>query len=435
MALIEAKTRLGTYVGIQDDHPNYTVFKGIRYANANRFEKPQRIKPFIGKYIADTFSPIAPQLRHELGSFYQKEFFSHQEAMSEDCLYLNIWTPANSDKDHLPVLVWIHGGAFTGGYGHEKEFDGEMFNQNGVILVTINYRLGVLGFMSHPWLQEVGETGNFGLYDQISAIEFVHDHIEAFGGDPNNITIMGQSAGSRSVQILCSTPKTKDLFSKAIMQSAAGTKSICQEWTQEKQATEMAKVIQALGYNSLDELKEAPYKVLIHDINQYIADHQLNGLSLLAPNIDGNLLEHDCDYLLSRGYFHDIPYMIGSTKDELFSKESAQQIKDSTYGFASIQSEMHQQPVYVYYFEKDLPGDHNGAFHSGELWYEFGTTKRCWRPFGPLDEELSKKMNLYWSMFVKNGNPQHIDLPRWHAWTSVDHFVLCLSDNINSKKV
>lgn len=439
MSILEAKTSLGTYVGIQDDHPNYTVFKGIPYAKAPlgklRWKKPQPLEPFKGKFIADTFGPISCQLRHELGSFYQKEFFEHQEAMSEDSLYLNIWTPAQSNQDHLPVLVWIHGGAYTGGYGHEPEFDGEAFNKNGVILVTINYRLGILGFMSHPWLQAEGEYGNFGIYDQIAAIQFVHDHIEAFGGDPDNITIMGQSAGSRSVQIICSTELTKGLFSKAIMQSGAGTNSLIQEPTQERQATTMAKVIESLGYTGIEELRATPYKVLIHDINAYINEHRLNPLELLSPNIDGHLLVKDCDSLLAKGYYHDIPYMIGSTKNELFSIESAKMIAKSAYGFASLQSQIHKQPVYVYYFEKDLPGDDAGAFHSGELWYEFGTLKRCWRPFGPIDEELSKKINLYWSEFIKKGNPNHIDLPTWHAWTSVESSVICLGEIIKSKKV
>lgn len=438
MALIEAKTKLGTFVGIEDDHPQYTVFKGVPYAKAPvgdlRWQKPQPLEPFKGKYIADTFGPISCQSRHEIGSFYQKEFFDHQEAMSEDCLYLNIWTPAKTNTDHLPVLLWIHGGAFTGGYGHEKEFDGEAFCKQGVILVTINYRLGILGFLSHPWLQKEGQTGNFGIYDQIAAIQFVHDHIEAFGGDPNNITIMGQSAGSRSVQIICSTDKTKGLFSKAIMQSAAGTQSICQELTQEKQSAIVEKMVADLGYTSLEELKATPYKVLIHDFYDYMNENKLNQIEVLGPNIDGDLLTKSCDELLEEGKFHDIPYMIGSTKDELFSKDIALKIAASTYGFAYLQSYLHTQPVYVYYFEKDLPGDDSGAFHSGELWYEFGTLKRAWRPFDQKDEILSNKMVTYWSEFIKKGDPNHLDLPAWPRWSEMDKNILVLNDEIKLKQ-
>ncbi|MFQ6861366.1 MAG: carboxylesterase/lipase family protein [Beduini sp.] len=439
MALLEAKTKLGTYVGIQDDHPQFTVFKGIAYAKAPvgnlRWKKPQPLDPFQGIYTADTFSPISVQPRHELGSFYQKEFFGHQEAMSEDSLYLNIWTPATTQEEKLPVLLWIHGGAYTGGYGHEIEFDGAKFCSRKVILVTINYRLGVMGFLSHPWLQEENERGNFGIYDQIAAIQFIHEHIGAFGGDANNITIMGQSAGSRSVQIICSTDKTKGLFSKAIMQSAAGTNSICQEITQEKQANIMKDVIAGLGYKDLAQLRAAPYKVLIHDIHQYMANHQINPLELLGPNIDGELLVEECDKILSKAAFHDIPYMIGCTKDELFSKETAHAILESTKGFAKLQSQLHDAPVYVYSFEKELPGDQAGAFHSGELWYEFGTLKRCWRPFTPGDYELSDKMNYYFSEFVKKGDPNHFDLPIWHKWTSVEQWIQCLDEIIKSKKI
>jgi len=289
--------------------------------------------------------------------------------------------------------------------------------------------------MSHPWLQAEGEYGNFGIYDQIEAIRFVHEHIAAFGGDPDNITIMGQSAGSRTVQIICSTPKTKGLFAKTIFQSAAGTQGVCHEITQQEQASQMAKIIDALGYQSLDELKAAPYKVLIHDINAYIASHGLSSMTLLGPNIDGDLLLKSCDEILQEGSYHDIPYMIGSTKDELFTQETAVTIANSSYGFASLQSTQHQHPVYVYYFEKDLPGDDAGAFHSGELWYEFGTLKRCWRPFDKEDEILSDQMNLYWSEFIKKGNPNHPELPEWKNWTEENKNVLCLNTEIHTKEI
>lgn len=439
MAMIEAKTKLGTYRGIQDNHPDYTVFKGIPYAKSPvgqlRWKKPQPVESFKGTFIADTFSPISVQERHAIGSFYQKEFFEHQEAMSEDSLYLNIWTPANASTDKLPVLLWIHGGAFTGGYGHEIEFDGELFSKRGVILVTVNYRLGVLGFLSHPWLQAEGEHGNFGVYDQMEAIRFIHEHIEAFGGDKENITIMGQSAGSLAAQIICSTEQTKGLFSKAILQSGAGTNSLLQAIPQEAQANQMAEIIKNLGYTSLEELRNTPYKVLVHDIHQYIQTHQLNALTLLAPNIDGKLFAANLDTLLETGQFHDIPYIIGSTKNELFSPETAKLIAMSSYGFASKQLQWHTNPVYVYLFNHDLPGDEAGAFHSGELWYEFGTLKKCWRPFTLEDYDLSAKMNLYWSEFIKKADPNNQDLPEWPKWNDEERQVLVLDCPIKTKQV
>lgn len=196
-----------------ESRAGYTVFKGVPYAappvGELRFAPPQPPRPWPGVYTADHFSAACPQLPEQPGSFYEKEFYSppeRQPRMDEDCLYLNIWTPAAAPEEQLPVALWIHGGAFDHGFGHEIEFDGAAFCRRGVVLVTVNYRVNVFGFLSHPWLEEGAD--NLGIRDQIAALSWVRTHIKAFGGNPDNITVFGQSAGAISTQTLVSSPLT-----------------------------------------------------------------------------------------------------------------------------------------------------------------------------------------------------------------------------------
>ena len=173
--------------------------------------------------MADTFGPGAMQAKHDSSNPWTSEFYWEDPEFSEDCLYLNVWTPAPGKADKkLPVAMWIHGGAYTGGWGYEPEFDGKVWAEKGVVLVTINYRLGVFGFLVHPFLTEENPqhvSGNYGLLDQVAALKWIHANIAAFGGDPDNITILGQSAGAGSVKSLVSSPLTGDLIKKAIIQS------------------------------------------------------------------------------------------------------------------------------------------------------------------------------------------------------------------------
>ncbi|MEE1328133.1 MAG: carboxylesterase family protein, partial [Oscillospiraceae bacterium] len=208
------------------------AYKGIRYATAGRWEYPKQVTNWDGIYDATQYGSCSYQPRafydeekNEKKYFYYNEFRRGETyTYSEDCLFLNVFTPENVQPDaKLPVLVYIHGGGFTGGCGHEKHFDGPVWPTKGMIGVTINYRLGPMGFVCLPQLEEeAGHTGNYGLYDQMTAIQWVKDNIAAFGGDPENITIMGQSAGAASVQLQCQSPLTDGLFQKAIMSSGCG---------------------------------------------------------------------------------------------------------------------------------------------------------------------------------------------------------------------
>ena len=235
--MLMVQTKYGILEGVQEE--GYAKFLGVPYAQppvgALRWKRPQPPRHWDGIRKADHFSHRAWQTVQEpprdgQGINYAKEFYENpafMPEMDEDCLYLNIWTPDVSTDKKLPVAFYIHGGAFLNGFGSEIEFDGEAFARRGVILVTINYRLGAFGFFAHPGLKQEdpdGCCGNYGIYDQIAALQWVRDNIANFGGDPDKITIFGQSAGAMSVQTLLSSPLTKGMIAGAILQSGGGYK-------------------------------------------------------------------------------------------------------------------------------------------------------------------------------------------------------------------
>ena len=220
-------TKCGEIKGTASD--GIISFKGIRYASAERWAYPVMTEKWDGVYDATAYGNCSYQPRAFYNEeenpgkiFYYNEFRKGETyTYDEDCLFLNIWTPESaSETSKLPVLVYIHGGGFTGGCGHEKHFDGPVWAKKGVVAVTINYRLGPMGFVCLPELQEeAGHTGNYGLFDQIAALKWVKKNISAFGGDGEKITVMGQSAGAMSVQHLCQSELTDGLFCSAVMSS------------------------------------------------------------------------------------------------------------------------------------------------------------------------------------------------------------------------
>ena len=217
----------GQIQGVASSVKGVYIYKGVPFAAPPvgdlRWKEPQPVVPWEGVRQADTFGPGAWQAPHDSSNPWTSEFYWEDPEFSEDCLYLNVWTPAPGKAGaKLPVAMWIHGGAYTGGWGYEPEFDGKVWAQKGVVLVTINYRLGIFGFLNHPLLAEEsphGVSGNYGILDQIAALKWIHENIAAFGGDPENITILGQSAGAGSVKTLVTSPLTGDLIKKAIIQS------------------------------------------------------------------------------------------------------------------------------------------------------------------------------------------------------------------------
>lgn len=409
------------------------VFKGVPYAEAPvgelRWKRPQPKKSWEGVREAKEFSAKAPQADLTREGFYAKEFYTDEKiARNEDCLYLNIWTPANRTAGKLPVFFWIHGGAFLHGCGAEKEFDGEQFARNGVVFVSINYRVGALGFMVHPELaaeNEEGISGNYGIYDQIAALDWVRENISAFGGDPDNITVAGQSAGCMSVQILISSKLTEGKIKRAILQSGGGIKALGGGGSPESREAVARKLMEALGAETIEDMRKIPAE-RIADV-QYTIQSDDGGLGW-SPVVDGVLLTENTDAAALNGNAHDIDYMIGSTGNDMGFETRL--LERSAVMWGDNQIKLGRKPAYLYYFNRKLPGDDAGAFHSSELWYEFHTLDRAWRPWEECDYKLEKAMSAYWANFAKSGDPNGEELPIWHPYTKETPVQMLLSERI-----
>lgn len=456
MSLQEVKTRYGILSGVQAS--GYTVFKGVPYAKPPvgelRLRAPQPPESWEGVRQADKFGPCSIQGANNGEDFYGKEFYSdpaYRYESSEDCLYLNIWTPAGSEDEKLPVALWIHGGGYGGGNGGEMEFDGAAFCRNGVILVTINYRLGLLGFMAHPWLTAESEehiSGNYGILDQIQALKWVHENIAAFGGDPDNITVFGQSAGCMSAQTLASSPLTRGLISKMILQSCGGYHgSLLVDRTLQEAEAQGVEITTLGQIESLEQLRSLPAEqflmlggVYMAALFQKVKEGKAKFELPLGPIIDGYMLPKGYHQTIDDGDIADIPYIIGSCRNDFVkpadenTDPNAKRLLQGSINFAQKLDELGQKQVYVYRFDRQLPGDDMGAFHSSELWYMFGTLDRCWRPLTEDDRKLSEEMIAYWTNFCKTGNPNGEGLPEWKPCTKeeivVKHFdvVECQTD-------
>lgn len=410
------KTPCGEIRGTSGPVPGVTAYKGIRYATAERWKYPEIVTHWDGVYDASAYGNCSYQSRafHSEDqmpgrAFYYNEFRKGETyTYSEDCLFLNIWAPDGGEN--LPVLLYIHGGAFAGGCGHEKHFDGPVWPEKGVIAVTINYRLGPLGFACLPELeQEAGHTGNYGLYDQLAAIQWVRDNIRSFGGDPENITVMGQSAGAMSVQQLCLSPLTKGLIAKAVMSSGGG---VSEEFGKTSRAEETygywKEVMQTAGCQTLQSFRELPVEQLFQAWDQVNKGHQGMGLTCM-PCIDGHMIPMSGAEAVQSGEFLDIPYMAGSTSEDIVPPIVFQMARD----WCSLQAKWKYSSSYTWFFDRQLPGDEEGAWHSSDLWYWFGTLDNCWRPFAEKDRQLSEEMVSYLTNFAKTGNPNGSDLARW----------------------
>lgn len=406
----------GQVIGVPTATEGVISYKGIPYAAAPvgelRWKAPQPVEAWEGVLTAKEYGPAGWQTDKTPGEFYQKEFFWEGDPeRSEDCLYLNIWTSAAGRHKKLPVAMWIHGGAYTQGFGHEVEFDGEAWADKGVVLVTINYRLGIFGFYSHPVLSAEspdGVSGNYGILDQLAALTWVKNNIAAFGGDPENITIFGQSAGAGSVQTLLASPLAQPLISKAIIQSGGGLNAPNQQGTSLVDAESMGADFAAHYDMDIAALRNVEPRTLMQMLATYPA---ASGKRMSTrPILDGHLSYDTFSNVARADALPDIPYMIGYVTKDGERQNSA--IAD----FALLREEQGHRPVFTYKFTRELPGDDAGAFHSSELWYEFGTLARSWRPFVEADYDLSKQMITYWTNFVKTGDPNSSSVPEWRPY-------------------
>ena len=411
-------TPCGDIAGTDCQWPDVAAYKGIRYATAERWCYPEQVTHWDGVYEATEYGACCYQPRAFYDesqvvekAFYYNEFRRGESyRYSEDCLFLNIWTPVDSTPDSkLPVIFYIHGGGFTGGCGHEKHFDGPEWPTKGCIAVTINYRLGPLAFACLGELaKEAGHTGNYGLFDQLCALQWVRANIAAFGGDAENITLMGQSAGAMSVQQLCLTPLADGLFAKAVMSSGGGVSKMLTAKPVEDAYPFWESVMAKADCSDLTEFRAlAPDKLFA--AWQEAKKECKNPMAAAGPAQDGVFICKPGTEVLAAKEQRHIPYLIGMTSEDIMPPILYTMVKV----WCKTQAEQGGPACYGWFFDRQLPGDKNGAWHSSDLWYWFGTLDHCWRPFTATDKVLSAQMVTYLTNFAKTGNPNGGGMPAW----------------------
>ena len=414
----------GQIQGVPTATTGVTVYRGIPYAappvGELRWKEPQPVLPWKGVKVADTWGHPAWQAAHTPGGYTPEFFFDGDPAFSEDCLYLNVWTPAaGKPGKKLPVTLWIHGGGYSAGWGFEPEMDGEEWARHGGVLVTCNYRLGVLGFLAHPALSAEsphGVSGNYGMLDQIAALKWVKANIAQFGGDPEHITLMGQSAGAMSVQTLVTSPLSKELVAGAIIQSGGGlTDGPVLGGMSLAEAEMLGKgLMEWAGYETLEQMRAASPEALLEIPMRYMKEKQQ--YLRLSPVVDGYSYPETFQQAARAGRIANVPYMIGGTLDDMGGLASG----IDRFCFAREQAGI---PAYAYQFARRLPTDGRegvlqGAFHSSELWYMFKSLRFCWRPFIPGDYDLAEQMVTFWTNFAATGNPHGAGPEVWTPCTA-----------------
>jgi para-nitrobenzyl esterase len=448
------------------------VFKGLPYAlppiGAARWKRPVEMPKWSGVRDATRFGASCIQPKSRPGSIYA----SDPESLSEDCLFLNIWAPKGARR--APVFVWIHGGSLTTGSGSEKLYDGVRLAERGVVVVSINYRLGVLGYLAHPQLSaesSEGISGNYGLLDQIEALRWVKRNIKAFGGDSANVTIAGESAGALSVMYLMAAPSARGLFAKAIAQSAymISTPELKEDRFGEQAAESIgSRLATALGAEGIAALRA------IDGVK--LTDAAPRSGYLPFGTIDGHVLPRQLVEVFDRGEQAPVPILAGFNSgeirslrflappipadaaayeasirsryadlaDEFLKLYPATQLeesilaatRDGLYGWTAQRLVVKQtalgQPGFLYFFNHSYPAADAAAlqsFHAAELPYVFGTPDRTpphWPkvPATAKETALSDAMIDYWTSFARSAEPRAADQARWQAYGSTRAYMI-----------
>lgn len=412
----------GKVIGVETATKGIIAYKGIPFAAPPvgdlRWKEPQPVVPWEGVMTADSFGAAAMQVTWDSNSFYGREWrASGSVPFNEDCLYLNVWTSAAGQTDKkLPVAMWIHGGGYREGFGFEPEMDGgEDWASRGVIFVSVTYRLGVFGFFSHPLLSEESPnkvSGNYGLMDQAAALKWIQKNIEQFGGDPNNITIFGQSAGAGSVQSLCASPQTKAIVRNAISMSGGGLSDRRPGLPLDTAQMANKAMMDFFGKTTLQDMRALSFDELTKMAKTY-SDTTKTRI-FWGPVIDNYFLTGTFSELARKDEIADVPYIFGFTANDMF--DMRQDVAD----FCLLREKLSDKPAYAYLFSRQLPGDTtSGAFHSSDLWYVFHSLRHSWRPFTKEgDDALSLKIVDYWTNFVKFGNPNGAEPGTWTPYTT-----------------
>ena len=485
---IIANTSAGTLRGLRLPAGDVDAFLGIPYAappvGARRWCAPQPLEPWTGIHDAVRFGPIAYQRLHPSDSLFAFE----TENQQEDCLYLNVWTGAGASAAPRPVIVWFHIGAFQYGSGSAALYDGANWARAGVVFVSLNFRLGRLGFLAHPELTaEAALSGNYGLLDQIAALEWVRDNIAQFGGDPQCVTIFGVSAGSSSVSLLMNAPRARGLFHRAIAESGGsfgpvGTNTGLGDRWQTLKAAEDSGVswANAIGQQSLADLR-AMDGYSLHRANDRPAELGHATFDALRPIIDGSIIPQPSFALFAVGQQAPVPLLVGSAAQEEFVVASVgggaagyRQSARAEYGdwaeeFLTLYpgrsdeeaaqsalralgdrvftwqnwtwANMHARQVadtYYYRFEQAPPvpagryhenrdGRSLGAFHGASIFYSFGNLDaRDW-PWTGADRRFCKTLIRTWVHFARTGKPMADGIPDWPRFDPDNPSVMRLS--------
>jgi para-nitrobenzyl esterase len=469
----QVKVESGWIQGTVQD--SLTIYKGIPFAappvGELRWRAPQPVKKWEGIKITKEFAPAPIQ-----GG-------KPPSGKSEDCLYLNVWSPAKSDNDKIPVLVWIYGGGFSFGSTAEPGYNGEKLAKKGVVLVSIAYRVGQLGFLAHPELSAENPnrvSGNYGLLDMIAGLQWIQKNIAAFGGDPDKVTIFGESAGAISVSMLCASPMAKGLFHGAISQSGGSfgpTRPTTYPGENMKTLTQAENdgktFVQKAGVSSIAELRKID------------ADKLPSGWGMVGgwPIVDGYVIPDDQHRLYESGKYNDVPVLIGYNSDEgaSFSRERTPEeyfagvksrygkyaedlikaypagektvpktardlARDAAFGWqtwswAKLQAKTGKSKVFYYYFDQhpDYPEGSPrfgyGSPHGQDVAYVFMNLDTSNPQTTKSDLEISDGMGIYWTNFAKYGNPNGKGVPMWPAFTNENQVVMYLGPTLHTGMV
>lgn len=462
---VTAKTADGILEGVISPDGKVRTFKGIPYAappvGPLRWKPPQPVQPWEGIRKAVEFPPRAMQ-----GRIYSDMIF-HDSGPSEDCLYLNIWIPeANRPEGKLPVMVWIHGGGFVAGASSEPRQDGGDLCKKGVIVVSFNYRMGVFGFLALPELSKESEhnaSGDYGLLDQVAALEWVKANIAAFGGDPDNVTIFGESAGSFSVSALMASPLSKGLFRRAIGESGAFFGKSLHLVSRDSAEKAGVKFVKAeFGTTSLEKLRALPAQEVLDAALKLPHEY-------FSQDVDGYFLTESCDSIYAAGNQSHVALLAGWNKDEgnyrsffngddptpenyvkhadlLFGgdagtflklypaatdsevKQSASDFEGdkfiaySTWKWIELQLKTVDSPVYRYEFDQPLPPPVEATPHASDIEFVFCVLSSRDLPWTQGDRDVSELMASYWTNFAKTGDPNGTGVPHWPRYDGADGY-------------
>jgi para-nitrobenzyl esterase len=453
-----AKVTGGEVQGIVTE--SISTFKGIPFAappvGGRRWKEPAPAQAWTGIKKADAFGPACMQAANSMGN---------TAPVSEDCLYLNVWTPAKKPGEKIPVIVWIYGGGFSGGSTSTPMYDGTGFAKKGVVLVSVAYRVGVFGFLAHPELShESGKgSGAYGIADMIAGLKWVKENISQFGGDPSNVTIFGHSAGGAAVSMLAASPVTKGLFHRAICMSGG---SFAPLQTSDQAGAGMGiptlKLAESRGEEFLKKLGAADIRAA-RALSAEVIQKSIAGGGF-RPAADGYIVPSDLYSLYRAGRFNDTPILLGNTSEEAASMGSGRnvtpvefekQIKSqygphadailsafphstdaeaakasrgvrqsssawNTWTWARLQSQKGKGKAFEYLFDYHPGSSDVGSGHGSDVPYAFQTLGGRQGAPKPEDLKLSDTINSYWINFAKNGDPNGPGLPKWPAFSEND---------------